>query len=346
MYINKARYEVITVGEATVDAFMRIKSWKGKGESDDDNHAFCIKLGEKIDVDKYVFSMGGNATNVAVGLSRLGIKTGLCTEIGDDEFSIIIRNSLAKEQVERLLVKQRTNSPSSFSVIMNFKDDRTVFVEDVEREHDFDFADVTAPFVYLTSLGREWKKAYHTTLDFVEEHKSTLAFNPGSRQLREGKDVVLQVLEKTKMLFINRDEAEHLLFEKTTDQRNEQYMRDLMKQLQSLGPKVVILTDGKYGSFVLTEDESFYKHDAGNGKIVERTGAGDAYTTGFIAATLGGKSIEEAMEWGTKNAMSVVSKIGAEAGLLKKEEMESGHKAESLKDIVEDTDLLYPAPVE
>src|SRR6266498_4880432 len=154
MHINKQRYDVITVGETTVDAFMAIHNAASTCSIDKEHNTLCIKQGEKVEVDRYDFCMGGNATNVAVGLSRLGIKTGLCSEIGDDEFSIKVRNWLAKENIERLLVKQ-TPGATSFSVIINFSGDRTLFVQDVEREHEFDFGDIVTPFVYLTSLGKE-----------------------------------------------------------------------------------------------------------------------------------------------------------------------------------------------
>src|SRR5439155_24969505 len=135
-------YDVITVGETTMDAFMTLHDSSEKAHMNEKGE-LCFRHGEKINVESYIFQMGGDATNVAVGLARLGLKATLCSEIGDDELSIKIRNSLAKEQVERLLMIQ-TPGPSSFSVIINFKGDRTVFVQDVERQHNFAFDEITA----------------------------------------------------------------------------------------------------------------------------------------------------------------------------------------------------------
>src|SRR3982750_907286 len=96
------QYDVITIGESTIDAFMTLAHMKTSIHSEGKNGGICFKLGDKIDVDKYDFTIGGNATNVAVGLNRLGIKSTLVSETGDDEFSIKIRNCLANERIERL----------------------------------------------------------------------------------------------------------------------------------------------------------------------------------------------------------------------------------------------------
>lgn len=314
-------YNVITVGESTIDAFMTMAHANSDAHLDRENGALCFRLGEKIDVERYDFTIGGNATNVAVGLSRLGFKATLCTEIGDDEFSLKIRNVLANEHIERLLMSQ-VKGPSNFSVIINFKGDRTIFAENVSRQHDFHFDDVTADFVYLTSLGNEWRKPYQMTLEFVHKQKAKLAFNPGILQLREGKDIIHEVLKDTSLLFINKEEAELLLHEKETQEHEEAYIKELMTKVQKLGPKVIVVTDGKRGSYALDEKGGFYKHPIYEGPIVERTGTGDAYSAGFLAATLHGLSVPKAMDYGSWNATSVVSKIGAQAGLLTKEQME------------------------
>jgi ribokinase len=318
---NSRHYNIITVGESTIDAFMTLAHANSDAHLDKENGGLCFRFGEKIDVDRYDFTIGGNATNVAVGISRLGLKATLCTEIGDDEFSLKIRNVLANEHIERILVHQ-VPGPSNFSVIINFKGDRTLFCEDVTREHDFHFIDVTSDFVYLTSLGNEWKQPYQTTLEFVKKNKVKIAFNPGSRQLREGREMVHEVLKSTEMLFVNKEEAELLLFEKETREHDLEYVKELLTKVKKLGPKIIVITDGRKGSYAKDEQGNFYHQGIHDSEIVERTGAGDGYTAGFIAARLQGLSVTEAMDWGSWNASSVVSKIGAQAGLLTKDQME------------------------
>src|SRR5664279_1868956 len=129
-------YQVITVGESTIDAFMTLPQGNDSISYDAEHSLLSFKHGDKIDVERYDFTIGGNATNVAVGLNRLGIKSTLCSETGDDEFSIKIRNCLASERIERLFVNQ-VHGASNFSVIINYRNERTVFIQNVEREHDF-----------------------------------------------------------------------------------------------------------------------------------------------------------------------------------------------------------------
>lgn len=315
-------YQVITVGESTVDAFMTIHNAKKECRIDEGD--LCFEHGKKIDVDRYDFCLGGNATNVAVGLTRLGIKTTLCTEMGDDEFSFIIRNGLAKEHVDRLFVTQTKKAPSNFSVIMNFQNDRTIFVHDVEREHEFDLADVTVDYMYLTSMGREWQTPYKKTVDFVKEQNAKLVFNPGSRQMYEGRDTVESAIKNTDILFVNKEEAELLLFTKEPSKSSDanEYVRKLLTELQKMGAKLVVITNGKHGSYALDEAGEFYFRGMYPGQPVERTGAGDAFACGFLAAIIHGLSIPKAMGWGSANAASVVKQIGAQAGLLTRDEME------------------------
>lgn len=314
-------YDVITVGESTIDAYMTLANAHADAHLNNQTGGLCFKFGEKIDVERYDFTIGGNATNVAVGLSRLGLKATLCTEIGDDEFSLKIRNCLAHEHVERMLVHQ-VKGQSNFSVVINFRGDRTLFVEDVKRDHNFDFLDITADMLYLTSLADEWRKPYKTALSFAEKNNAKIAFNPGSRQLRDTYGITKAVLKQTQILFVNKQEAELLAHGKETQKNDASYVKKLLQQVQKLGPKIVVVTDGKRGSYALDVDGKFYHHGIHEGEVVERTGAGDSYATGFLAATHYGLPVLQAMEWGSWNATSVVSKIGAQAGLLNKEQME------------------------
>lgn len=316
-------YDVITVGGVTMDAFMKLHDSHEKYHFDEKTGELCFRHGEKINVERYDFCMGGNAANVAVGLTRLGFKAALCAETGDDEFSIKIRNSLAQENIERLLVIQKPGA-SNFSVIINHKGERTIFSEHIERENDFQFTDVTAKYLYITSLSNKWQEPYKKALQFASENNIKIAFNPGNPQFKDGKEVVHHVLQKSDVLFVNKEEAELILFNHygKKDNDSKDYEKELAMKLQNLGPKIVSITNGRDGSYVLGENGEFHFREMFPGKKVERTGAGDAYATGFLAATLYDLPVKDRMLWGSANAASVVEQIGAEPGLLTKTEME------------------------
>lgn len=316
-------FDVISVGDAIIDAFLGIHEANTHCRVDEKTHELCIRSGEKIPVDSCEFLLGGNACNVGVGFSRMGFTTALCAEIGDDEFSQKIINGLGKEQISNHLVQQTKGASSSFAIGINFKRERTLFVEHIVRRHDFSFTNVSAKWVYLSSLGKEWEGAYAKTLEFVQKSGARLAFNPGTPQLQEGYGAIANILSHTEILFLNKEEAQKLLScSDGCECSNNKEIKDLMADLHGLGPKIVVITDGKNGSYA--SDSSSYAYTLGifDHPVIERTGAGDAYTSGFLSAIIGGESIQNAMRAGTINAASVIGKVGAQPGLLTKLEME------------------------
>jgi len=315
--------DILCVGDAVLDIFLQIPEDNPHFDLNKEKTKLLIDYGYKIHVDDYVKEIGGNACNTAVGISRLNKKAGLCAEIGNDEFSNFILNKLKLENINTAFVSQSSNKKTSFSVSLSFKGERTLLVEHVDRDHDFNIENSSARFVYLTSLGNLWQNAYQNTLDFVKKTGSVLAFNPGTLQLDEKGRLVMEIIENSKYLFLNKQEAEKLLYGKDNDLSNEKSdIKKLLFGLKSLGAKNAIITDSDNGSFVLDETGNNYHLGIVKVNVVEKTGAGDGYNAGFIAAVLNGKTITDAMIWGTVNSASVVQKVGAQQGLLKIDELE------------------------
>jgi ribokinase len=321
-------FDFFCIGKTTIDQFLILNQQALNFHLDPKTGYLSFKHGEKIDVEELEFCLGGNATNVAVGLSRLGLSTALCSEIGDDEFDLKIRNQLALENIDRSHMIHTKNAPSSFSVIINFKGERTIFMQRMQREHNFRFDDLSTKYVFLTSLEKEWRRPYKQVLALLVKKGCKLVFNPGTLQLHEGKDIILEILEHTDILFVNKEEAEELIFghEKRKRDNEIKYIRELLVKLQKMGAGTAVVTNGRYGSHAIDEYGNFYHEGLFPGEVVERTGAGDAYTTGFMAATAYEMSIKEAMKWGSVNSASVVGKVGATAGLLDRKEMEKRAK--------------------
>ncbi|MBI4079285.1 MAG: carbohydrate kinase family protein [Candidatus Levybacteria bacterium] len=312
--------DIVAIGNAMLDVFLIIQEQNRFTKINNEEKEICFAYGEKIHVESYKLCIGGNASNVAVGLRRLGFLVGLCVEVGDDEFSQKIMHGFASEGLDASHVIQTKNSPSSFSVGINFGGERTLFVEHVKRIHKFQFENLKAQWFYLTSLGVEWKEAYKNALDFAKDNGVKLAFSPGTHQFEE-LTAISDVLSATDILFVNKEEATRISNFKFQIS-NTQEMKALLQVLQSMGPKVVSITDGKEGSYALEADGTVYKLGMFPGNALERTGAGDAYASGFLAAIIAGHDILDAMRWGAINAASVVSQVGSQAGLLKREEIE------------------------
>lgn len=305
-------HDVVAIGSVTVDLFLLIDPQNPHIKFDRNSNELSLHLGDKIVLDSSKLTVGGNANNVAVGLKRLGFNSALVAEIGNDEFCHDILDNLKKEKVANL-VKQ-TNTPSSFSVVLNYQDDRTIFTRKVEREHDFSFINLKTEWLYLTSLGKKWEGVYKKVGELIQKSRIRLAFNPGPTQLDAGFNSFSYLLPLTEVLIVNKEEAEKILNLKAE-------IKDLLFELKKTGPRIIVITDGTNGSYAIDHKAQYYFHEASKAKVVSRTGAGDAYSSGFLAAYMFNKSIEEAMQWGTKNAGSVIKLIGAQTGLLRREDI-------------------------
>jgi ribokinase len=320
--------DILCVGDSKLDIFFQIPDTSPHFGLDKENNKWLISFGEKISIDKYVLDIGGNATNTAVGISRLGFNVGLCAEIGKDEFSQKILNRLKEENINTNSLLQTDNEKTSFSVAISYKGDRTLFTEHAKRQHNFNFGNLETKFVYLTSLGEEWEKAYEKTLEFVLKNNLKLAFNPGSLQLAKRGKTIADIFERTDFLFVNKEEAEEILYgrELNLSPNNPSAIKKLLYGLRSLGVKNAIITDSDNGSFAQDEKDNIYSLGVIKVDVVEKTGAGDAYCAGFLGALLSQKPIDEAMIWGEVNSASVIGKIGAEEGLLTKKKLEDNIK--------------------
>ncbi len=314
--------DVLCVGDGIIDAFLLLQHADEHSHEADEGREFCFRLGAKIPVDDCQFLLGGDASNVAVGLSRLGFTTALVAETGDDAFAHMITVGLEKEHVGLDFFKQTPNTPATFSVNIVFMQDRTILSRHVKRAHDLQFQSAQTKWVYLTSVGEEWKGLYQRVLEYVKEKNVKLAFNPGSHQLKEGRDSFMNVLHAADVVFVNREEAEKIAYgtERMTDGFNQP--ETLLRELQKLGPKVVNITDGDQGSYAIDQTGKVYHQGILPGKFVQKTGVGDAYASGFLASFMQDETdIQKAMLWGAGNASAVIEHMGAQGGLLTKEQL-------------------------
>ncbi len=316
-------FDLVTVGGVTVDLFLLIDSTNPHFSFSPDSNELTLKLGDKIVLDQAKFTVGGNAANVAVGLSRLGFKTSIFAEIGDDEFAHRVLKTLKAEKVDTKKL-EKGSAGTSFSIILNYKSDRTIFTEKPVREHKFSFANLKTEWIYLTSLGEKWEETYKKVGSFVQKKEAKLAFNPGPAQLDKGLTSFSYLLPLTEVLIVNREEGIEMANGKwqMANSLDESFMKDLLFELKKLGPKIVVVTDGENGAYAINEKAEIFVQPVFNVRIISRTGAGDAFSAGFLGALMSGKNLKESMEWGAKDASSVIKLIGAQTGLLRKEDIE------------------------
>lgn len=309
--------KTLVVGSSDIDIFITPElkeSYKEEGEQ------VTFHLGDKVAVGMSGITLGGNGANVSVGLARLSYDVSFYTYLGKDILSRQIKETFEKEKVNLIGNNQNTEN-SSMSLIFDFDSDRIIFSHHEKLDHEFNKENLDSfQALYLTSLGEAWDKAYKSVLSYVQEHPLLLAFSPGSHQLANISDLIYEVIAVSKIIFVNKEEGEKLL-----EERNEKAssIQELMKKLSKLGPEIVSVTDGKKGSYAYENGigyaiSSFDSSSDG----VDKTGSGDAYATGFLGALLSNQDTKTAMRWGAINAHFVIGKMGAQNGLLTREEIE------------------------
>ncbi len=299
--VNKASF--MCIGDATQDNFFFIDEATVECDLNRENCIMGLRYGGKVPVAKYAVNIGGNAANVACGLAKLGVATALLTTFGDDDRGVWIKKELLKHGVDLSLAVTESGRESNISSVIVYKQERTILTYHGQGA-DLE-AIPKAEWIYLTaSSGVDSEKLFEKVLALKKEFNGIqLAFNPGTEDLRQGKAFLTPILGITDILIVNKEEGE------------------MLGGVEELGVRIVAVTDGPNGAMVYDQGQKFElptvaKHPSGT------AGAGDAFSSGFLAAMYYGKDGQTALEWGIKNSGSVVEKVGSTAGLLTKEEIE------------------------
>ncbi|PIZ95576.1 MAG: hypothetical protein COX81_00725 [Candidatus Magasanikbacteria bacterium CG_4_10_14_0_2_um_filter_37_12] len=301
-------FDLITIGDSLVDIFFVLDEKNSDCIVDLKNKKICFGYADKMSIEHSTHSVGGNAANVAVGTQKLGITTAILTEIGDDINGQIIFDALQKAKVDTNLIKVQENQETRYSVVLNYQSERTILSYHAKRSYTLPNLPDT-DWIYYTSLGKSFEKLQNKLVDHLKKNqKIKLAMNPGSYQFKNGLKKIKEILPLVDLLFLNKEEAE-----KMVGKRKD--IISLLKEILRTGVKKTVLTDSTTGSYS-SDGTNFYSMSSYPIKSLAKTGAGDAYTSGFLSATILGKNITEAMQWGTANASGVIQKFGAEEGLL------------------------------
>lgn len=313
-----ANLDLLSIGDANLDAFIVPSESESLCDINTKECLIAFSYADKIPVKALEFSVGGNAANNAVGTKRLGINSGAVLTLGDDSTGLQIIEKLKSENVDLTYCIQQPATLSNFNVAVTYTGERTIFTYHAPRSYEFPVQLPVVKWIYLTSMGESYRPFYnHITEWLVKNPDVKMAFNPGSWQLRGGIKEIGNVIKLAYTIFVNKQEAEKL----TGYEAKGEVTKELLIALSGLGPKVSVITDGSNGAYVF---DGFRLLRCGIMPMdaYERTGAGDAFGSGFLAALIKGKTIEEALIWGTVNSASVIGYVGAQKGLLKEEDID------------------------
>lgn len=314
---QETSFDVIAIGDTTQDIFLQMADASLQCEQDDENCKICFDYADKIAVEKKTdIAAVGNAANHAIGIARLGLRAAIYTVVGDDVQGHLSQDVFRENNVDSIYVALDQKNGTNFSAVINFKGERTILVYHEPR--DYQLPALKKPkWIYLTSASGGGVESLHEQVHaYLEENPDVkMAFNPGTHQIHLGKEKLLPLLKKTSLLFVNREEAAEILHVETSD------VKELMQMYHEIGVEQIVITDGPDGAYA-SDGETILYNGIFEGPVIERTGAGDSFGSGFVAAIIHGKDFTEAMNWGNANSTSVVQYIGAREGLLKKDKLE------------------------
>lgn len=299
--------DLIAIGDSLVDIFFILDPKSPDVALDLKKCQLGLHYASKIPIEKSYHSVGGNAANVAVGTATLGLQTSICTEVGDDINAHHIVETFEDAGVKTNLVHMHKGKETRYSVVLNYKGERTILSYHAEREYKLRRLPKTK-WIYYTSLGKGFEKLQKELLAHLRKHPETrLAMNPGSHQMAHGLPHIRKMMPHVDVLLVNKEEAIALVGKNRNIKR-------LFKDLHAMGAKMIVITDGDVGSYASNGTDIFFMKPYPI-KASAKTGAGDAYTSGFLSATILGHCMEDAMMWGTANAGGVIQKVGAQEGL-------------------------------
>ena len=301
-------YDIITIGSATIDVFLKTRrEIRNHGNHRD----ICYHLGDKILVDNINIATGGGGTNSAVAFSRLGLKTAYLGILGSDIHAQIILEELKKENVSFLGKIKKGNS--GYSVILPSHNDRTILTfkginDDLELK-DIDLNKIMCKWLYISTM---MGKSFKTIISIVKHAKKNninVALNISSYLAERGVKKLSKILKNTDILIINKEESLLLT--------NKLSIKESLEVLSNYINGIVVVTDGKMPIHAFDGKKLFIKKIISL-KPLNTTGAGDAFSAGFVYGIIKGKNIDGALSFGHKEAYSVLMHQGAKTGLLRK----------------------------
>ena len=311
--------DFIAIGDTTVDEFIRLKEARITSDESGENSTITLPWGDKIPYDFCVSVPAvGNAANAAVAAARLGLSSGFISNVGRDHHGDEIIATFKREGVDTKYIAVNDGIPTNHHFVLWYESDRTILIRHEAYPYILPEGFEPPKWIYLSSIGDN-SEAFHDELaKWLAEHTETkLAFQPGTFQMSMGKEKLSALYALTELVACNKEEAERILGIGETD------IRELLKKMHELGPKIVIITDGVKGAYASDGERAFKIPVYPDPKPpVDRTGAGDASTSSIVVALALGLPLEEALLWGPINAMSVVQEIGAQKGLLTRDAIE------------------------
>lgn len=304
--------KILSIGAAVQDVFLS-HSDEFKAVCMNPEECFMqLTLGSKADVNKINFTTGGGATNAAVTFARQGLEAEFMGSVGDDPAAQAVLAELDKEGVDTSHVHVSKRYNTGYSVLLLAPNgERTILTYRGASTHyslnDFDFSDVNADWLYISSMSGKMDVIDQVFAE-AKQQGMKIMFNPGKGELAHA-EKLKGLLDDVDVLSVNREEMRMIVEGEELEELVRHGLHYVPTVIVSDGPNGVVASDGK------TIVRAGMYEDV---KVIDRTGAGDAFGSGFLSQWAAGKSLKESIIFASANSTSVVTKIGAKTAILSK----------------------------
>lgn len=304
--------KILSIGAAVQDVFLSHSEEFEPVVKNPHESFMQLTLGGKADVNKIDFCTGGGATNAAVTFARQGLESEFLGSLGDDPAAAAVLADLDKEGVDTSRINTSKRYNTGYSVLLLAPTgERTILTYRGASTHyqvdDYAIAESDADWLYLSSMSGRMEVLDQIFND-AKRAGMKIMFNPGKGELRQA-DKLRPLLDDVDVLLVNREEMATLV--------EGEDLEELVRHGLNLVPTVIV-TDGPNG--VMASDGKTLVR-AGmyeDVKVVDRTGAGDAFGSGFLSQYAQGCSLKDSIIFASANSTSVVTKIGAKTAILHK----------------------------
>ncbi|HEY6737188.1 MAG TPA: carbohydrate kinase family protein [Candidatus Saccharimonadia bacterium] len=303
--------KILTFGAATQDVFLTGKALHARRDVRTRDYVETFPLGAKVDVENVYYDTGGGATNAAVTFARQGLEVGYVGKIGHDPAGAEVMRALGKEGVAVDRVVTDGKLSTGFSVIMVASNGERTILSHRGASHDLKAKDIAirtleADWFYISSLAGNLD-LLGKLLKHANNHGIQVALDPGQGELAQLKKL-RALLPLVTVIKANAEELRTLF--------GGDNLADTVARAHGTCPYVVG-TNGPTGSYAAIAGRLYQAGAYQKVKVVDRTGAGDAFGSGFVAALAKGLPVEDALSLGSANATGVVAQFGAKTGILK-----------------------------
>lgn len=271
-----------------------------------------VLVGSKVDIDKISYEIGGGGVNSAITFSRHAHEVIFIGNVGRDSAGIAVTRALDKEGVDTSYINilERKSTGTSVILLDSKSGERTILTcrgasNQFGNFSEGDLDNIHPDWLYITTLGGDMD----TLERFLSKAKTTgtkVMFNPGIKELQNVARLT-KLLEYVDILNVNKTEAAEIVPGNT--------LTELLYRLNNY-VEIAIITAGSMGGIAGNGTETYRFGIYEDRKIKDATGAGDAFGSGFLAHYASGKSFRSSLIFASANSTAVVSKLGANRGVL------------------------------